>query len=188
MDNGFVRGGTRGAETREFGVDTLALEHIGGRYRLATFLIGHRALDDRPVDAPGEIVLARVDDILKAAIDNRFQRVEPRLRFLPRHVTVSSRPSIAAAGWALAACMPVRGAPVITCRPPLRRPFVAVAAIARPSVLRASVRPGSELRRPGSAGAGGSPISDSVGLGSTRGRGARRPPAAAPAKGLCGWL
>src|SRR6516165_1371219 len=185
MDNGFVRGGTRGAKTWEFGVDTVALEHIGGRYRLAAFLVGHRALDDRPVDAPGEIVLGGVDDILKAAIDDRFERVEPRLGFLPRHVTVCSRPSIITARWALAACTAVSGTPIIRYRRSLRRPLAAVAAIARPSVLRASVRPRSVLRSPCPAAARGRTIGDSVGLGSTRRRGARRRRAAAPAVGLC---
>jgi hypothetical protein len=182
MDDGLVRSRPRGAETREFGVDTVALEHIGGRYRLAAFVVGYRALDDRPVDAPGEIVLGSVDDILKAAIDNRFERVEPRLGFLLRRVTVSSRPPIIAAGWALAARTAIREAPVIACLRPLRRPFVAVTPIARPSALRASIRPGSILRRPGPAAVGGSTISDPVGLGS---RGVRWPPAA-PAMGRYG--
>src|SRR6516165_1988418 len=186
MDNGFVRRRPCGAETGEFGVDTVALEHIGGRYRLAAFLVGNRALDDRPVDAPGEIVLGRVDDILKAAIDNRFERVEPRLRSLPRRIAASPRPSIVTAGWALAACTAVRGRPVVTRRSPIRRRFIAVTAIARPSVLRASVRPGSVLRRPGPAAAYRSTIGDTVGLGSTRSQGARRPLAASPATRLCG--
>jgi hypothetical protein len=104
MHNGFVRSRPCGAETGVFGVDAVALQNIGGRYRLTALLVGYRALRDRPVDATGEVVFGHVNHILEAAIDNRFERVEPLLRFLPRSVPVSSLPSIAAPWCALAAC------------------------------------------------------------------------------------
>jgi len=107
MNNGLVRSGPRSAETGEFGVDAVAPQNIGGRYRLAALLVGHRALDDRPVDATGEVVLDRINHILEATIDNRFERVEPLLRFLPRRLLVSSLPSIVTARRALAACTAV---------------------------------------------------------------------------------
>jgi hypothetical protein len=56
------------------------------------------------VDATGEVVLGRVNHILEAAIDHRFESVEPLPRFLPRRVPVSSLPSIVAPWCALAAC------------------------------------------------------------------------------------
>ena len=97
MNNGLVRRRPRSAEAGEFGVYAVALQNIGGRYRLAALLVGHRALDDRPVDATGEIVLGGVDQILKTAIDDRFERVEAWLWFLPRRGSVSFLPSVVAA-------------------------------------------------------------------------------------------
>jgi hypothetical protein len=48
------------------------------------------------MDAAGEVVLGCIDYILKAAIDHRFEGVEPRLRSLAWRVAVSSLPSIIA--------------------------------------------------------------------------------------------
>src|ERR1700745_1269270 len=121
MNNGFVRRRPSSAETGKLGVDAIALQNIGGRNRLAALLVGHRALDDRPVDATCEVVRGRVDHILKTAIDNRFERVEPLLRLLPRRIALSLRPAIVAAWCAFAACPAVLGAPVIADRSPLRR-------------------------------------------------------------------
>jgi hypothetical protein len=77
------------------------------------------------VDATGEVVLGRVNHVFEATIDNRFERVEPLLRSLPRRVAVSSPSSIVAPWCALAACTAVRGAPVIAYGSPLRRSFIA---------------------------------------------------------------
>src|SRR6516162_7293994 len=121
MNDGFVRGRPGGGETGEFGVDTVALEHIGGRYRLAAFLVRHSALDNCPVDAPGEGILGRVDHILKAAVDDRFERVKPRLRSLALR-----RSPIVPTGRAIAAGAAVRGALVIACRCSFRRPLIAL--------------------------------------------------------------
>src|SRR6516164_6091887 len=155
MNDGLVRGRPGGGETGEFCVDAFALQHIGGRYRLAAFLIRQGALDDCPMDAPGEVVLGRVNHILEAAIDNRFERVEPRLRLLARRVTISCRSSIVAAGRAIAAGAAVRGAPVIARRSTFRRPCIAVSAITRLPVLRAPVWRGPILRSSRPAAAGG---------------------------------
>src|SRR5215472_8570255 len=155
MNDGFVGGRAGGGKTWEFGVGAVALQHIGGRYRLAAFLIRHGALDDCPVDAPGEVVLGRVHHVLEAAIDNRFERVEPRLRFLALRLAISRRSSIIAAGRAIAAGAAIRGAPVIARRSSFRRPRIAVSAIARLLVLRAPVwrRPILRSCRPAVAGA-----------------------------------
>src|SRR6516225_3923233 len=148
MNNGLVRRRPRSAETGEFGVYAVALQNIGGRYRLTALLVGHRALRDRPVDATGEVVLGRVSHVLEATIDNRFECVEPLLRFLPRRVPVSSLPSIVTARRAaLAACTAVWRAPAIAYRSSLRRPFIAALAATRLAASRASVWRGSVLRR-----------------------------------------
>src|SRR6516165_2754907 len=139
MNNGLVRRRPRSAETGEFGVYAVALQNIGGRYRLAALLVGHRALDDRPVDATGEIVLGCIDQILKTAIDDRFERVEAWLWFLSRRGSVSSLSSIVAAWWALAALTAVWGT-ASACRSSLGWLFIAPAAVTRPPASRASVR------------------------------------------------
>jgi hypothetical protein len=46
------------------------------------------------VNPTSEVVLRCVDDVLEAAIDNRFEGVEPGLRSLAQRVAVSSLPSI----------------------------------------------------------------------------------------------
>src|SRR6516162_3764563 len=97
MNNGLVRRGPRGAETGKFAIDAIAPKNIGGRYRLAAPLVGHRALDDRPVDAPSKVVFGCVDYIIETAIDNRFESVEPRLGPLARRVAVSSLPPVVGA-------------------------------------------------------------------------------------------
>ena len=182
MNDGFVRGRPGGGETGEFGVDTVALEHIGGRYRLAAFLVRHSALDNCPVDAPGEGILGRVDHILKAAVDDRFERVKPRLRSLALRVTISGRSPIVPTGRAIAAGAAVRGALVIACRCSFRRPLIAVSAIARCRVLRASVWRGPILRRSGPAATGGR---STLALAGRRLREARRPPAPPLGVRLC---
>ena len=55
----------------KFGVGAVTLQDIDGRDRLAADLVGGRALDDRPVHAPG---LALLLDILETAIDDRIDR------------------------------------------------------------------------------------------------------------------
>src|SRR6516165_3757865 len=180
MDNGLVRRRPRGAETGEFGVYAVAFQNIGDRYRLAVLLVGHRALDDGPVDATDEIVLYFVDQILETAIDDRFERVEAGLRFLPRRGSVSSLPSIVAAWWALAAPTAVRGAPAIARRSSRGWLFIA-APVKRPPASRAPVRHGSVPRRSRRSAFGSRRSEGFVRFGCTRLRRARRPPAAASA-------
>ena len=181
MNDGLVRGRPGGGETGEFCVDAFALQHIGGRYRLAAFLVRHSALNNCPVDAPGEGILGRVDHILKAAVDDRFERVKPRLRSLALRVTISGRSPIVPTGRAIAAGAAVRGAPVIARRSTFRRPCIAVSAITRLPVLRAPVWRGPILRSSRPAAAGGRNI---LALAGRRLREARRPPATPPGMGL----
>jgi len=92
------------------------------------------------MDAAGKVVLSCVDYILKAAIDHRFEGVEPRLRSLDWRIAVSSLPPIIATWCAPAACRAVRRASVTSCRSSLRlRSFIAETAVARAAALRASV-------------------------------------------------
>src|SRR6516162_1764818 len=177
MNDRLVRGQPRSAETGEFGVDAVALQHIGSGYRLTALLIGHRALGDRPVDAPGQVVLGRVDHVLEAAIDNRLQSVEPLLRLISWGVAVSCPPSIAGPRSAPAACAAVGRAAVATCQCSLGQPFLATAVthltVSRTSEGRGSVR----WRSRGGVFATGGGIARS---GRCCCRWARRPAAAAP--------
>src|SRR5262249_5213947 len=122
------------------GVDSFALQNISGRYRLATPLVGHRALYDSPMDAADEVVLGCVDYILKTAIDHRFEGVEARLRSFARRIAGASLPPILVTWRTPPACRAVRRAPVMSCRSSLRRrPVIAATAAARAAALRASV-------------------------------------------------
>src|SRR5579883_3052868 len=80
MDDDLVDGGARRPEGGKFLVDAVAPQHVDRRHLLAALLIGHGALDDRPNDAAGAALLL---DILEAAIDDRFERIELALGLRP---------------------------------------------------------------------------------------------------------
>jgi len=76
MDDRLVGGSAGGAKIGKLGLGAFALQHIGCRHRLAAFLVGDGALDDRPMHPPGPAVLGLVGDILEPSIDRRFERIE----------------------------------------------------------------------------------------------------------------
>src|SRR5262245_5186650 len=165
MDDGFVRGRARGRETRKFGVDAVALQNVSGRYKLAASLIGHGPLYDRPVDTAGKVILGRVDYILKAAINNRFERIEPRLGVFARPVVVSSPAPTIRARSAPATGAAFGGAAVIADRPGFPRSLIDARAVVRPPVTRISVWRWSLPRRCCSGVRSGLSCDDFVGLG-----------------------
>src|SRR4051794_13969616 len=111
VDDRLVDGAAGRTEGRKLGIGALALHHIDGRDRLAADLVGGRALDDRPVHAPG--LAALLLDILEAAIDDRVDRVKlsldkplrrcPPVAAIPASVPLASVPlasvSLATVPW-----------------------------------------------------------------------------------------
>src|SRR5580698_7619022 len=73
MNNSFIYRVACRTEAGEVAVDAVALQHVTLRHRLAGDLVGHRALDDRPIDAACAGFFL---DILKAAIDDGIDVVE----------------------------------------------------------------------------------------------------------------
>jgi hypothetical protein len=134
-----VRGRARSREARIFGVDAVALQNVSGGNKLAASLVGHGPFHDRPVDTAGEVILGCVDYILEAAIDNRFERIEPRLGFFARRVAVSSPASIIGAGCAPARGAAVGGASVIAYWPAFPRSIINTRVVVRPPAVRAPV-------------------------------------------------
>src|SRR6185437_5734170 len=88
MADGLIDGGTRGAQLRELGIDTVALEHVNRRHCARRVPIGGGALEDAPLDPFGRAFRRRVRHILETAVDNRLEPIELRLRFPARIVPV----------------------------------------------------------------------------------------------------
>src|SRR5947207_1898400 len=181
MDDGLIDRAAGGAETGELAVIAVALQHIDRRDRLAADLIGGSTFEDCPVHSASAGLLF---DILKAAIDDRVERIELALDFSVRHPAAASGRSAAPAVARIAAPITIAPAPVaLTLFPltpfPLTRfaligcsLFSAARAIGAPIAVRSASgalgrgcaaafgggrRPGSRSRRastPAVAGAG----------------------------------
>src|SRR5207248_3079096 len=99
MDDGLIDRAAGGAETGELAVIAVALQHIDRRDRLAADLIGGSTFEDCPVHSASAGLLF---DILKAAIDDRVERIELALDFSVRHPAAASgrsaAPAVARAG------------------------------------------------------------------------------------------
>src|ERR1700756_3014394 len=91
MNNGLVRRRSCCAKAGKLGIDPVALQDIGGRHRPAALLVRPCPLCYRPVNTPNRPV-GLVGHILEAAVDHRFERVEPRLRSALRHVPAAPPP------------------------------------------------------------------------------------------------
>jgi hypothetical protein len=98
MNNGLVDRAAGGAEIWELAVDSIALQDIDRRHRLAADQIGGGALDNRPVYPTGTTFFF---DILKAAVDHRVGLVKLALDLSRRRIASTPRrtsPTIARTG------------------------------------------------------------------------------------------
>ena len=142
MNDGLVGGGAGGAEIGKFRFRPFALQHIGRRHRLAAFLVGDRALDDRPVNAPAAAVFGLVGNILETTVDHRFERVEllldpPRPGIAaPAALAVSGTARASAARTAIDAIATRGAARVAITRPPARSAILRLADGLRLRVVR----------------------------------------------------
>ena len=82
MGDRLVDGRTGGAQMREFRIVAVAAQHVDRRESARGALIGRGALQDDPVDAPSGALGRGIGHILEAAIDDRFEPIELRLRLL----------------------------------------------------------------------------------------------------------
>lgn len=80
MGDGLVDGGAGGAQMREFRIVAVAAQHVDRRQRPRRALVSRGALHDDPVDAPGGALRRGIGHILEAAIDDRLEPIELRLR------------------------------------------------------------------------------------------------------------
>jgi hypothetical protein len=122
MNDSLIHRRPRRAEIGEFRLGAIALQDVLRRNRFRRALIGDRALDDRPIDAPRSAFRRRFafgrrrgGDILEAAIDDRLERVKLRRR-LVAPITATTTIAITAFAERLAALAASRSAITI---PPL---------------------------------------------------------------------
>jgi hypothetical protein len=141
MNDGLVHRRACCAEIGEFRFRAVALQDVLRRNGFRRTLIGDRALDDRPIDAPRPPVRGgftfrgrRRRDILEAAIDDRFERIKLRRGFVASTVAPST---IAVAPFAegLAALAAPWSALTIAPLAIARLPFPALSPVLRVAVL-----------------------------------------------------
>jgi len=72
VDNRLVHRRPRRSEIGEFGIDAIALQHIDRRNRFRRALIGKRAFDDRPFDAPRRRLIGRLALIDRLVLISRL--------------------------------------------------------------------------------------------------------------------
>ena len=89
MNDSLIHRRPRRPEIGEFHLRAIALQDVLRGNRFCRALIGNRALDDRPIDAPRSALCRRFafgrrrrGDVLEAAIDDRFERVKLRRRLV----------------------------------------------------------------------------------------------------------